>query len=283
MVIYEVLSGHKPFYQYTDYVVSGKVLKGDRPERPQGSDGVVGFTDDVWEISELCWEPLPQDRPGIEDVLKRLKTVASSWILPSPLLMAVPSAVHSPTSSEQIVGVDEREVFSPSQPSDQPPPKDDVGNHSIHPPVDGFSALLHVTPDHQDLGDPGGFVVSTSPPVCEEDRSQFRPPQLFDSSFDVRGRDYRRDHESHPRILELESHCRIVELESRLAIRGRDKWGYSNSYRMELEIKLLDSHIREGKVSGQRNANISDTDSTFRSACNPSMFALYVPYYRPGG
>jgi hypothetical protein len=158
-----------------------------------------------------------------------------------------------------------------------------VGNHSIHPPVDGFSALQHVTPDHQDLGDPGGFVVSTSPPVCEEGRSQLRPPQLFDSSFDVCDRDYRRDHESHSRILELESHCRIVELESRLGIRGRDKWGYSNSYRMELEIKLLESHIREGKVSGQRNANVSETDSAFRSACNPSMFALYVPYYRPGG
>ena len=85
MVIYEVLSGHKPFYQYMNFVVSGKVAKGERPERPQGLEGVLWFTDDIWEVLERCWASLPLDRPSIKDVLKCLEKAASSWTPPSLL------------------------------------------------------------------------------------------------------------------------------------------------------------------------------------------------------
>ena len=78
MVIYEVLSRRLSFYQYTDPVVVGKVVKGERPGRPQGSEGILGFTDDMWEILGFCWTPLPQGRLDIKDVLKYLEKVAGS-------------------------------------------------------------------------------------------------------------------------------------------------------------------------------------------------------------
>jgi hypothetical protein len=190
-VIYEVLSGRKPFYQYTDYVVSGKALKGECPKRPQGQDGVVQFMDDVWDMLKLCWVTIPQDRPGIEDVLKCLEKAASSWTPPSPLSMAVPLTVNSPTwntsdiTAEQSVGVDEREVSSLSQPSDNPPTMDGVGSNSIHPPAHEFLALLQETPDHQDLRAdvmvPDRFTSSTPPPVYTDDRLRSLLKRLHNS------------------------------------------------------------------------------------------------------
>jgi len=49
MVIYEVLSGHMPFHQYASWSVPIKVVRGDRPERPQGAEG-AWFADGVWEV-----------------------------------------------------------------------------------------------------------------------------------------------------------------------------------------------------------------------------------------
>ena len=72
MVIYEVLSGQKPFFGCGRYVVIAKVLNGKRPVRPQGVDG-RWFTDDVWNISERCWSGSPGERPRVEDVLRCLK------------------------------------------------------------------------------------------------------------------------------------------------------------------------------------------------------------------
>jgi len=116
MVIYEVLSGHIPFYQYGNRAIILKVIKGVRPERPQGVEG-VWFTDDVWEVLERCWTPQPGDRPGVEDVLQCLERVSMSWMPPSPRLVAVSSPLDSPTwgSSDMITeeSVDETGV-SPS-------------------------------------------------------------------------------------------------------------------------------------------------------------------------
>lgn len=61
MTIYEVLSGQKPFSEYSLLAVASKVLEGERPTRPQGAGG-VWFTDDIWAILERCWKPYPCDR-----------------------------------------------------------------------------------------------------------------------------------------------------------------------------------------------------------------------------
>ena len=78
MVIYEVLSGELPFSSYVDYIVIAKVLEGERPERPQGLEG-IWFTDDIWSVLEHCWEPVPGNRPSIPQVLRSLK----KWMPPS--------------------------------------------------------------------------------------------------------------------------------------------------------------------------------------------------------
>ena len=112
MVIYEVLSGRIPFYQYTNWSIPAKVVRGDRPGRPEGAEG-AWFADDVWEALERCWVPQPKDRSSVEDVLQCLEKASRSWTRPSLPRAAVPSRIDSPTMSvfeittEQGVGVDQ--------------------------------------------------------------------------------------------------------------------------------------------------------------------------------
>ena len=96
MVIYEVLSGHAPFPRCNNHIAAMKVLKGERPVRPQGMEW-SWFTGagEVWEVLERCWVPQPGDRPSIEDVLQYLKEVSESWMPPSPRLLEVPPTVGS--------------------------------------------------------------------------------------------------------------------------------------------------------------------------------------------
>jgi len=74
MVIYEVLSGRIPFASSRDTAVIWKVLNGGRPERPHGEES-VWFTDNLWEMLELCWASRPEIRPSIDDVFECLERV----------------------------------------------------------------------------------------------------------------------------------------------------------------------------------------------------------------
>jgi len=118
MVVYEVLSGHLPFYQLPNRVISGKILRGDRPERPQGEDG-VWFTDEVWEVLGSCWMTQPEGRPSIEVVLQCLEGAPKSW-KPSSYQSSVLSATNSLTQElSDIVTVESMDVCDAS-PSSQP-------------------------------------------------------------------------------------------------------------------------------------------------------------------
>jgi len=75
MVIYEVLSGQSPFALYRYTIVALKVIKGERPGRPEGLER-AWFTDDLWETLELCWSPQPKYRPTIGAVLECLGPVS---------------------------------------------------------------------------------------------------------------------------------------------------------------------------------------------------------------
>ena len=61
MVIYEVLSGQRPFAWHQGPSIIRKVLNGERPERSQGKGGAL-FSDDLWGTLELCWKHQPGDR-----------------------------------------------------------------------------------------------------------------------------------------------------------------------------------------------------------------------------
>ena len=77
MVIYEVLSGRAPFAPSTAPVL--KILRGERPSRPQDTRG-VWFTDDIWGMLELCWKPQPSDRPSLKTVLQCLQGVTRPYV-----------------------------------------------------------------------------------------------------------------------------------------------------------------------------------------------------------
>ena len=95
MVIYEVLGLHVPFYEDSNFTVVVKMGNGDRPERPREVEGVAWFTDDVWELLNLCWTAQPGSRPSVEDVLRCLEKFSKSWKPPS-VSVTVPPALDSP-------------------------------------------------------------------------------------------------------------------------------------------------------------------------------------------
>jgi len=78
VVIFEVVSGEVPFSMYGDGFVLLKVIEGERPGRPQGAEG-AWFTDELWEMLELCWSRQPKNRPTIEVVLEHLERASTTW------------------------------------------------------------------------------------------------------------------------------------------------------------------------------------------------------------
>ena len=77
MVIYEVLTGKLPFALLKDHIVTQKVTKGERPERPGGAKG-AWFTDELWEMLGLCWA-MYAPRPNIDAVGECLERVSGIW------------------------------------------------------------------------------------------------------------------------------------------------------------------------------------------------------------
>ena len=77
MVVYEVLSGQAPFTQFSFSMVMLKVIRGERPERPNGPEG-ARFTDNLWQTLNWCWEPQPQLRPSAKAVLEHLEQVSEA-------------------------------------------------------------------------------------------------------------------------------------------------------------------------------------------------------------
>ena len=96
MVVLEVLSGQPPFPRDANHTVILKVTKGDRPARPQGAEG-AWFTDDLWEILELCWSPWPRSRPTVEVVHDCLERVSIAW---RPLPLSVGGNAEADTSDK---------------------------------------------------------------------------------------------------------------------------------------------------------------------------------------
>ena len=72
MVVYEVLSGRRPFAPAKATIVIWMVLEGQRPERPQGEEGQF-FTDAIWEVLGMCWKQQPRERTSVEVVLRCLE------------------------------------------------------------------------------------------------------------------------------------------------------------------------------------------------------------------
>ncbi|KAF9789173.1 P-loop containing nucleoside triphosphate hydrolase protein [Thelephora terrestris] len=68
MFIIEVFTGSVPFGDAISSITMTKILNGMRPERPTHP----GFTDDLWALTQQCWEEEPQDRPSMDVVVERI-------------------------------------------------------------------------------------------------------------------------------------------------------------------------------------------------------------------
>ena len=68
----KVFTGKAPFVGSTTPVVIASIMNGKRPERPNHAS----FTDDLWELTQQCWETAPSDRPNAEQVLEVLKKLS---------------------------------------------------------------------------------------------------------------------------------------------------------------------------------------------------------------
>ena len=109
MVIYEVLSGQKPFAPLTAPVL--RITRGDRPKRPQGERGAV-FTDEIWRMLECCWKHQPKERINAEAILRGLGGM--------PYPSRTPSDVGGDTDTESdgqsYAAAGGSSVFSPLRP-----------------------------------------------------------------------------------------------------------------------------------------------------------------------
>ncbi|KAF9780033.1 kinase-like domain-containing protein [Thelephora terrestris] len=83
MLIYEVLSGHPPFYHMrTLSAVIAVVIDGQRPERPPNAES-LGFSDAIWGLLQLCWSESSSTRPTAEQLFDELSSAADTWVPPS--------------------------------------------------------------------------------------------------------------------------------------------------------------------------------------------------------
>ena len=59
-----------PFHEKNDFQVVLLVMDGARPDRLESP----AMEDDTWNLIQYCWEPIPSERPTIEQIMKTLTT-----------------------------------------------------------------------------------------------------------------------------------------------------------------------------------------------------------------
>jgi len=66
---HKIFAGEVPFHDIRPTTVAVDILSGSRPGRPAHPT----LTDDLWNLTERCWEHNPQRRPDISDVISSLQ------------------------------------------------------------------------------------------------------------------------------------------------------------------------------------------------------------------
>ena len=67
------------------------MLEDERPPRPRDSER-LGFSDDVWESLQKCWEKEPSAQPSVDTVSACLKQAAETWVVDVPAFMLASKA-----------------------------------------------------------------------------------------------------------------------------------------------------------------------------------------------
>ncbi|KAF9789176.1 kinase-like domain-containing protein [Thelephora terrestris] len=78
MVVIEAFTGRVPFSGCIGFKAMTNILAGIHPERPIHP----GLTDQLWTLTQQCWEEEPYDRPSIDSVIEQLSVPSSisRWV-----------------------------------------------------------------------------------------------------------------------------------------------------------------------------------------------------------
>ena len=82
-----MLTGTPPFGGRGKIELACKVaLEDERPGRPRDSEK-LGFTNEVWEVLQKCWEREPSARPSADLVAACLKQASETWVVDVPAFL----------------------------------------------------------------------------------------------------------------------------------------------------------------------------------------------------
>ncbi|KAK7041449.1 hypothetical protein VNI00_009315 [Paramarasmius palmivorus] len=74
--VYEIITGHVPFYEARETQVMFKIIQGDTPTRPTSQD--IWCPNSVWDLACRCWEMDIRRRPTSEVVSFELEEIFAS-------------------------------------------------------------------------------------------------------------------------------------------------------------------------------------------------------------
>ncbi|KAF9777894.1 kinase-like domain-containing protein [Thelephora terrestris] len=78
MVIYEVLTGLRPFHRLHGYAPMLATLSGERPKKPPGAES-LGFSRELWGLIELCWSKSTSSRSTAQRLYDCISPASLSW------------------------------------------------------------------------------------------------------------------------------------------------------------------------------------------------------------
>jgi len=81
MVIYEVLTGLRPFHRLSAYAPVSAVLKGVRPDEPSDAKS-LGLSTTIWGLVKSCWSESSSTRPTAQQLLSCLSLASLTWVPP---------------------------------------------------------------------------------------------------------------------------------------------------------------------------------------------------------
>jgi len=101
MVVYEVVTGARPFGQRRAVELLLPTIEGIRPDRPE-NPVAVGFGQGTWELAEKCWDAEWGRRPTAKEALEHFKCVAktSKVVGPGPTIPVHGTTGEAPSRLE---------------------------------------------------------------------------------------------------------------------------------------------------------------------------------------
>ena len=72
MFAVEVFTGRMPFEKGRNEAIALRISQGGRPGLPENAQA-VGLTDEMWKLIESCWQQDPEERPTMDEVVRRLR------------------------------------------------------------------------------------------------------------------------------------------------------------------------------------------------------------------